>query len=225
MVRVTFLDRYPSPIRVHDISALPLPQGEAREARVECLENGRQSACPHSPSRRHADDNVTAEERRGSRGHADARIAVRAGVDFVSVGDSVGVNCGFTTILCTVRWTKCSPSASVRRASRERWVLRLAYGPVQNSPAAVRAATRRARGRRRLVSSTPPPTIPSRCALVYPASVSPVRAHPQTAAKFGIPYSARIRPARRRPQALRLVAEAKLLEARRRMPIHATPAR
>lgn len=126
-----------------------------------------------------------------------ARIADRAGVDIVSVGDSVGVNL----------WGQASPlevtmeqmlvvSEAVRRGVRRALVsVDIPYGPVQKGPAsAVRAAVR-------LVKKSGADLVKIDAAADHPDAVSavteagiPVWAQfgitPQTALRHGVEYSA-----------------------------------
>src|SRR5436190_22959649 len=74
-----------------------------------------------------------------------AKIAVRAGVDFVSVGDSVGVNLwGHDDPLQVTMDEMLTVCKAVRRGVTRALVsCDVPFGPVQDSPAsAVRAATR-----------------------------------------------------------------------------------
>ena len=151
-----------------------------------------------------------------------ARIADRAGVDFVSVGDSVGVNLwGHDTPLEVTLDEMLLVCKAVRRGVTRALVsCDLPYGPAQDSPgAALRAA-------RRLVSEGGADMIKVDAAADFPDAVRtlvaagiPVFAQfgltPQTASKYGIPYSAQNSPdAQAAPEAAaRLVEEAKLLEA------------
>ena len=81
-----------------------------------------------------------------------AKIADRAGVDLVSVGDSVGVNLwGHDDPLQVTMDEMLIVCKAVRRgATRALVSCDLPYGPAQESPeAALRAATRLMQGRRR----------------------------------------------------------------------------
>ncbi len=150
-----------------------------------------------------------------------ARIADRAGVDFVSVGDSVGVNL----------WGRESPldvsmdemlicCRAVRRGvSRALVSCDIPYGPVQDGvDAALAAATR-------LVQDGGADMVKVDAAADYPDVVRALtRAGftvfaqfgltPQTAHKHGIPYSEQNSPKAQATAeaAARLVEEAKLLE-------------
>jgi 3-methyl-2-oxobutanoate hydroxymethyltransferase len=150
-----------------------------------------------------------------------ARIADRAGVDFVSVGDSVGVNLyGRDDVLDVTLDEMLTVSKAVRRGVARALVsCDIPYGPVQESiDAALRAATR-------LMQDGGADMVKVDAAADFPEAVRalvregiPVFAQfgltPQTAAKWGIPYSAQNSPAAQASAeaAERLVAEAKLLE-------------
>jgi 3-methyl-2-oxobutanoate hydroxymethyltransferase len=151
-----------------------------------------------------------------------ARIADRAGVDFVSVGDSVGVNLwGHDDPLQVTMDEMLVVCKAVRRGvTRALLSCDLPYGPAQESPeAALRAA-------RRLVDEGGADMVKVDAATDFPDAVRvlvkagiPVFAQfgltPQTAAKFGIPYSAQNSPQAQATAeaAAGLVEEAKLLEA------------
>jgi 3-methyl-2-oxobutanoate hydroxymethyltransferase len=150
-----------------------------------------------------------------------ARIADRAGVDFVSVGDSVGVNLwGHDDPLQVTMDEMLVVCKAVRRGVTRALVsCDLPYGPAQESPdAALRAA-------RRLVDEGGADMIKVDAAADFPDAVRalvragiPVFAQfgltPQTAEKFGIPYSAQnSKEAQATAEAAaRLVEEAKMLE-------------
>jgi len=150
-----------------------------------------------------------------------ARIADRAGVDFVSVGDSVGINLyGRDEVLDVTLDEMLTVCKAVRRGITRALVsCDIPYGPVQESvDAALRAATR-------LVEEGGADMVKVDAAADYPEAVRalvragiPVFAQfgltPQTAAKWGIPYSAQNSSAAQASAeaAERLVAEAKLLE-------------
>jgi 3-methyl-2-oxobutanoate hydroxymethyltransferase len=150
-----------------------------------------------------------------------ARIADRAGVDFVSVGDSVGVNLwGHDDALQVTIDEMLIVCKAVRRGVTRALVsCDLPYGPVQESPdAALRAA-------RRLIEEGGADMVKVDAAADFPDAVRalvhagiPVFAQfgltPQTAQKFGIPYSAQNSPEAQATAeaATRLVEEAKLLE-------------
>jgi len=150
-----------------------------------------------------------------------ARIADRAGVDFVSVGDSIGVNLyGRDDVLDVTLDEMLTVCKAVRRGVTRALVsCDIPYGPVQESvDAALRAATR-------LMQDGGADMVKVDAAAEYPEAVRalvragiPVFAQfgltPQTAAKYGIPYSAQNSPAAQATAeaATRLVDEAKLLE-------------
>ena len=150
-----------------------------------------------------------------------ARIADRAGVDFISVGDSVGVNLwGHDDPLQVTMDEMLTCCKAVRLgATRALVSADVPYGPVQDSPeAAVRAA-------RRLMNEGGADMVKLDAAADYPDAVRgvvaagiPVFAQfgltPQTAAKHGIPYSAQNSAnAQATPEmTAKLVEEAKLLE-------------
>jgi 3-methyl-2-oxobutanoate hydroxymethyltransferase len=150
-----------------------------------------------------------------------ARIADRAGVDFVSVGDSVGVNLyGRDDVLDVTLDEMLTVCKAVRRGVARALVsCDIPYGPVQTSiDVALDAATR-------LIEEGGADMVKVDAAADYPEVVRalvaagiPVFAQfgltPQTAAKFGIPYSAQNSPAAQATveAAERLVAEAKLLQ-------------
>ena len=150
-----------------------------------------------------------------------ARIADRAGVDFISVGDSVGVNLwGHDDPLQVTMEEMLIVCKAVRRgATRALVSCDVPYGPVQeSSDAAVRAA-------KRLVQEGGADMVKLDAAADYPDAVRavtragiPVFAQfgltPQTAAKHGIPYSAQnsLGAQATAEAAAKLVEEAKLLE-------------
>ena len=151
-----------------------------------------------------------------------ARIADRAGVDFVSVGDSVGVNLwGHDDPLQVTIDEMLVVCKAVRRGVTRALVsCDLPYGPAQESPdAALRAA-------RRLVDEGGADMIKVDAAADFPDAVRALVGAgisvfaqfgltPQTAQKFGIPYSAQnSKEAQATAEAAAgLVEEAKLLEA------------
>jgi 3-methyl-2-oxobutanoate hydroxymethyltransferase len=150
-----------------------------------------------------------------------AMIADRAGVDFVSVGDSVGVNLwGHDDPLQVTMDEMLTVCKAVRRGVTRALVsCDVPYGPVQDSPAAAVAAARRLvqEGGADLVKLDAAADYPEAVRAVVGAGI-PVFAQfgltPQTAAKFGIPYSAQnSKEAQATAEAAsRLVDEAKLLE-------------
>jgi 3-methyl-2-oxobutanoate hydroxymethyltransferase len=150
-----------------------------------------------------------------------ARIADRAGVDFISVGDSVGVNLwGHDDPLQVTMDEMLIVCKAVRRgATRALVSCDVPYGPVQESPAAaVRAAQRLVKeGGADMVKLDAAADYPDAVRAVVAAGI-PVFAQfgltPQTASKFGIPYSAQNSPQAQATAeaASKLVDEAKLLE-------------
>ena len=151
-----------------------------------------------------------------------ARIAERAGFDFVSVGDSVGVNLWGRSDVLEVSLDEMLICCKAVRRGVERALVScdMPYGPVQQGIEAARAAAVR------LMTEGGADLIKIDAAAEYPdvvraltAAGIPVFAQfgltPQTAAKYGIPYSAQNSPAAQAgaAAAARLVDEAKLLEA------------
>jgi 3-methyl-2-oxobutanoate hydroxymethyltransferase len=150
-----------------------------------------------------------------------ARIADLAGIDLVSVGDSVGANLwGHATPLEVTMDEMLIVSKAVRRGTSRALVsCDLPYGPAQESPdAALRASLR-------LMKEAGADMIKVDAAAEFPEVVRrlvregiPVFAQfgltPQTAEKFGIPYSAQNSPqaAASAEAASKLVDEAKMLE-------------
>ena len=151
-----------------------------------------------------------------------ARIAERAGIDFISVGDSVGVNLwGHDDPLQVTLEEMLICCKAVRRGAPNTLVsCDVPYGPVQESPqAAVRAAQRLVKeGGAGMVKLDAAADHADAVRAVVAAGI-PVFAQfgltPQTAAKHGIPYSAQNAPgAQATPQmTAKLVEQAKLLEA------------
>ena len=150
-----------------------------------------------------------------------ARIADRAGVDFVSVGDSVGVNLWGRDEVLEVTLDEMLICCKAVRRGVERALVScdMPYGPAQEGvePALVAAS--------RLVKEGGADVIKVDAAAEFPEVVRaltnagiPVFAQfgltPQTAAKFGIPYSAQNsqQAVASAEAATKLVAEAKLLE-------------
>jgi 3-methyl-2-oxobutanoate hydroxymethyltransferase len=150
-----------------------------------------------------------------------ARIADLAGVDLISVGDSVGVNLwGHATPLEVTMDEMLIVSKAVRRGTSRALVsCDLPYGPAQESPdAALRASVR-------LMTEAGADLIKVDAAAEFPDVVRalvregiPVFAQfgltPQTADKFGIPYSAQNSPQAQASAeaASKLVEEARMLE-------------
>ena len=150
-----------------------------------------------------------------------ARIADRAGVDFVSVGDSVGVNLWGRSEVTEVTMDEMLICCRAVRAGVERALVScdMPYGPAQEGvQAALTAAIL-------LLEEGGADMIKVDAAAEFPRVVAalarsgiPVFAQfgltPQTAIKYGIPYSAQNSPAAQATAeaAEKLVAEAKLLE-------------
>ncbi len=149
-----------------------------------------------------------------------ARIADRAGVDFVSVGDSVGVNLwGRDDPLDVTMDEMLICCKAVRRGvSRALVSCDMPYGPAQRGPgAALAAAQRLVNGGADMIKVDAAADFPDVVRALVRAGI-PVFAQfgltPQTAAKHGIPYSAQNSPgAQISPAAAQtFVDEAKLLE-------------
>src|SRR4051812_7456624 len=150
-----------------------------------------------------------------------ARIADRAGVDIVSVGDSVGVNLwGHTNPLEVTMEEMLVVCKAVRRGVKRALVsCDFPFGPLQEGPeSAVRAAIRLVKeGGADLVKLDGAASYPEAVRAVARAGI-PVFAHfgitPQTALQYGIPYSDVMKPGAKLPAQMTqsLVAEAKLLE-------------
>ena len=150
-----------------------------------------------------------------------ARIADRAGFDFISVGDSVGVNLwGRDDVLDVTLDEMLVCCKAVRRGTSRALVsCDMPYGPAQQGPDAALAAAVR------LVKDGGADMIKVDAAAEYPQVVRalvregiPVFAQfgltPQTAGKYGIPYSAQnsLEAQATAQAAAKLVEEAKLLE-------------
>ncbi len=151
-----------------------------------------------------------------------ARIADRAGVDIVSVGDSVGVNLwGHANPLEVTMDEMLVVCKAVRRGVTRALVsCDFPFGPLQEGPdAAVRAAIR-------LVKEAGADLIKLDGAADFPEAVrAVVRAGipvfgqfgitPQTALQYGIPYGAQSASGAQAPPEMtaKLIAEARLLEA------------
>jgi 3-methyl-2-oxobutanoate hydroxymethyltransferase len=150
-----------------------------------------------------------------------ARIADRAGVDFVSVGDSVGVNLWGRDDVLDVTLDEILICCKAVRRGVERALVScdMPYGPAQQGVETALAAASR------LVKEGGADMIKVDAAADFPEVVRalagagiPVFAQfgltPQTAAKFGVPYSAQNSPqAQATAEAAdKLVAEAKRLE-------------
>jgi 3-methyl-2-oxobutanoate hydroxymethyltransferase len=152
-----------------------------------------------------------------------ARIADRAGVDLVSVGDSVGVNLwGHETPLEVTLDEMLIVCKAVRRGVERALVsCDLPYGPAQESPQrALAAATRLVRdGGADMIKVDAAADFPDAVTALVDAGI-PVFAQfgltPQTAVKLGVPYSAQNSPDAQATSDMtaKLVAEAKMLEAK-----------
>jgi 3-methyl-2-oxobutanoate hydroxymethyltransferase len=150
-----------------------------------------------------------------------ARIADRAGVDFVSVGDSVGVNLWGRSEVSEVTMDEMLICCKAVRAGVERALVScdMPYGPVQEGvQAAITAACLLIEeGGADMVKIDAAADFPGVVAALVHAGI-PVFAQfgltPQTAIKYGIPYSAQNSPAAQATAeaAEKLVGEAKLLE-------------
>src|SRR5712672_100723 len=151
-----------------------------------------------------------------------ARIAERAGVDFVSVGDSVGVNLwGHSNPLeVTLEEILVCCKAVRRGVSRALVSCDLPFGPVQEGiDSALRAAIRLVKeGGADMVKLDAAAEFPEAVKAITRAGI-PVFAQfgltPQTALKYGLPYGAQNSPnAQASPEmTAKLVEEAKMLEA------------
>jgi len=151
-----------------------------------------------------------------------ARIADRAGVDFVSVGDSVGVNLWGRSEVSEVTMEEMLICCKAVRAGVERALVScdMPYGPVQEGIDSALAASSRLmnEGGADMIKVDAAAEFPDVVRALVRAGV-PVFAQfgltPQTAIKFGIPYSAQNSPQAQASSeaAAKLVEEAKLLEA------------
>lgn len=150
-----------------------------------------------------------------------ARIADRAGVDFISVGDSVGVNLlGHDNPLEVTLDEILVFCKAVRRGTARALVsCDIPYGPVQQGvDSALRAAIRLVKeGGADMVKVDAAADFPDVVEALTRAGI-PVFAQfgltPQTAMRFGIPYSAQSSPDAQATAeaAVKLVDDAKLLE-------------
>jgi len=153
--------------------------------------------------------------------HQIARIADRAGFDFISVGDSVGVNLWGRADLLDVTLDEMLVCCKAVRRGTERALLScdMPYGPVQRGVDAARAAASR------LIEEGGADMIKVDAAADFPEVVRALVGEgvavfaqfgltPQTAAKYGIPYSEQNSPAAQASAeaAARLVEEARRLE-------------
>ena len=151
-----------------------------------------------------------------------ARIADRAGFDFISVGDSVGVNLwGRSDVLDVTLEEMLICCQAVRRGVARALVsCDMPYGPVQHGADAALAAAQRLmrEGGADLIKIDAAAEFPQVVRALVDAGI-PVFAQfgltPQTASTYGIPYSAQNLPAAQASAeaAAKLVEEAKLLEA------------
>src|SRR3977135_236003 len=151
-----------------------------------------------------------------------ARIAERAGVDFVSVGDSVGVNLwGHSNPLEVTMDEILVCCKAVRRgATRALVSCDLPFGPVQEGiDSALRAAIRLVKeGGADMVKVDAAAEFPEAVKAITRAGI-PVFAQfgltPQTALKYGLPYSAQNSPAAlaTAKATAKLVEETNMLEA------------
>lgn len=151
-----------------------------------------------------------------------ARIVDRAGVDIVSVGDSVGVNLwGHENPLEVTMDEMLVACKAVRRGvSRALVSCDFPFGPLQEgTAAAVRAAIRLVKeGGADMVKLDGAAAFPEAVEAVARAGI-PVFAHfgitPQTAMQLGVSYSDMLKPGAKLPEAMtsRLVEEARRLES------------
>jgi 3-methyl-2-oxobutanoate hydroxymethyltransferase len=151
-----------------------------------------------------------------------SRIADRAGVDFVSVGDSVGVNLwGHSNPLEVTMDEMLVVCKAVRRGVARALVsCDFPFGPLQEgTSSAVRAAIRLVKeGGADMIKLDGAADFPDAVRALVRAGI-PVFAQfgitPQTALQYGIPYGAQSAPGAQVPLEMtaKLVEEAKLLEA------------
>ena len=151
-----------------------------------------------------------------------ARIADRAGVDIVSVGDSVGVNLwGHSNPLEVTMDEMLVVCKAVRRGVTRALVsCDFPFGPLQEgTESALRAAIRLVKeGGADLVKLDGAAEFPNAVRAIANAGI-PVFAQfgltPQTALRYGVPYGAQALPGAQAPAQMtaKLVEEAKLLEA------------
>jgi 3-methyl-2-oxobutanoate hydroxymethyltransferase len=149
-------------------------------------------------------------------------IAERAGLDFVSVGDSVGVNLwGHDNPLQVTLEEILVCCKAVRRAAERMLVsCDMPYGPLQEGlPSAMKAAVRLVKeGGADMIKLDASADFPEAVAAMTKAGI-PVFAQfgltPQTALKWGIPYSSQNSAAAQATEqaTARLVEEARMLEA------------
>jgi 3-methyl-2-oxobutanoate hydroxymethyltransferase len=150
-----------------------------------------------------------------------ARIADRAGVDFVSVGDSVGVNLWGRSEVAQVTMDEMLICCKAVRAGVTRALVScdMPYGPVQQGIDSALQASQQLmdEGGADMIKVDAAAEFPEVVRALVRAGI-PVFAQfgltPQTAIKYGIPYSAQNSPAAQASAqaAGKLVAEAKFLE-------------
>jgi 3-methyl-2-oxobutanoate hydroxymethyltransferase len=150
-----------------------------------------------------------------------ARIAERAGVDFISVGDSVGVNLWGRADPLDVTLDEMLLCCKAVRRGVKRVLLScdFPFGPLQQGKDAALAAAMRLvkEGGADMVKLDGAADFPEAVTAIARAGI-PVFAQfgltPQTAYKYGIPYSAQNSPDAQAPPEMKdkLVAEAKTLE-------------
>jgi 3-methyl-2-oxobutanoate hydroxymethyltransferase len=150
-----------------------------------------------------------------------ARIADRAGFDFISVGDSVGVNLWGRSDVLDVTLDEMLICCKAVRRGVERALVScdMPYGPVQQGIDSALAAASRlmAEGGADMVKIDAAAEFPDTVRALVGVGI-PVFAQfgltPQAASKYGIPYSEQNSPAAQANAAAtaKLVAEAKLLE-------------
>jgi 3-methyl-2-oxobutanoate hydroxymethyltransferase len=150
-----------------------------------------------------------------------ARIADRAGVDFVSVGDSVGVNLWGRSDVLDVTMDEMLVCCQAVRRGVERALLScdMPFGPVQQGvDSALAAAFRLVKeGGADIVKIDAAADFPDAVRALNRAGIAVFAQFgltPQTAIKYGIPYSAQNSPGAQASgeAAEKLVEEAKLLE-------------
>ncbi len=150
-----------------------------------------------------------------------ARIADRAGVDFVSVGDSVGVNLWGRADPLDVTLDEMLICCKAVRRGVERALVScdMPYGPAQQGPARAFAAARRLtqEGGANMIKVDAAADFPDVVRALAGAGIAVFAQFgltPQTAAKHGIPYSAQNLPGAQisADAAQKFVDEAKLLE-------------
>ena len=151
-----------------------------------------------------------------------AKIVDRAGVDLVSVGDSVGVNLWGHENPLEVTLDEMLVACKAVRRGVKRALLScdMPFGPLQEgATAAVRACIRLVKeGGADMVKLDGAAAFPEAVEAVARAGI-PVFAHfgvtPQTAMQLGVSYADMLRPGAQLPEAMtsRLVADAKRLES------------